>query len=437
MNALQLIGILMIVWLAGMTSASGQAYLLSVSEASGAPGTSVSISVDLDINGAAGGLPADGWSFGLCSNDAEITPTQALMGSAVTPLSPDFVSVDVTVAGGLTVGVVIRLLPPAVTLPLGTGQELLVVDYDLNGSVGTTSLITVCSTLGTPPIEALIVATPANSGPLEFTPSTTIGSISIEDPSPTATFEIATVQPAAGGTATIPVTLSHQTSEGVVGFSFGLTWNSSELVGTSFNIGSDLAAIRGGQGPVFFGVNLIPAGGTGLTLGMLTDFNVPPQMLPVGNDLEVGLLTATVLPPFTPAATLPIDFTQSLGSPPITVEVVSRVNGLSFPFAPTTVAGGVDLDVPFIRGDASGDGAVTIVDVVATLDAIFLSSEPLDCADMLDANDDGGMGILDAVYLLEFLFLSGAPPAEPFLSCGPDPTGSDALGCNGIAPGCP
>ena len=427
---------ILLIWLAGTSSAMGQAYVLSVSEGSGPPGSQVTLQVTADIDDTLGGLPLDGWSFGLCSNDAEVLPVQAQLGSAAAPLNPDFSNIDLNVAGGLTVGIVLDFVPPGPTLPVGFNQEILTVDYDVIGALGTFSLVTLCSTLGSPAVDVLVVATPANGAPLEIVPSTSIGAISIENPTPTAHLTVGTVQPVAG-IATIPITLTHANSQGVIGFSFGLTWDGSALQGLNLAPGANLAAIRGGAGPVFFGVNLSPVGGTGLTLGMLTDFNVPAQALPLGVDQEVAVLTAAVVPPVAPAALIPIDFTTTLGSPPITLEVVAQVEGTSQSVTPTTTAGAVDLDVSFVRGDASGDGMLSIVDIVASLEAIFISPNGPDCPDTLDADDDGLIGILDVVFLLEHLFISGAPPAAPYPACGTDPTGTDGLGCNGNSVACP
>ncbi|MFQ5653868.1 MAG: hypothetical protein ACE5GW_03940 [Planctomycetota bacterium] len=83
----------------------------------------------------------------------------------------------------------------------------------------------------------------------------------------------------------------------------------------------------------------------------------------------------------------------------------------------------------FIRGDANGDGAVDVADVVSILGSLFVPGKPLpDCLDAADANDSGAVDIGDAVYLTGHLFLpDGAPPPAPFPGDGADPT-PDGLG---------
>ena len=88
----------------------------------------------------------------------------------------------------------------------------------------------------------------------------------------------------------------------------------------------------------------------------------------------------------------------------------------------------------FIRGDADGDGTVTLSDAIANLDFQFAGGET-DCLSALDFNDSGSVGLEDAVQSLAFLFLSGPAPEPPFPLCGLDPT-DDSLGCVGPFAAC-
>jgi beta-glucanase (GH16 family) len=86
----------------------------------------------------------------------------------------------------------------------------------------------------------------------------------------------------------------------------------------------------------------------------------------------------------------------------------------------------------FLRGDCTGDGAVSgITDAIFLLTYSFLGGEPPPCRAACDADGDGSLaGVGDAVYLLNFSFLGGAPPVAPFPECGPGLLTSDAtLGC--------
>ena len=82
----------------------------------------------------------------------------------------------------------------------------------------------------------------------------------------------------------------------------------------------------------------------------------------------------------------------------------------------------------FQRAEVNGDGKVNITDAVLVAESIFLSPPPVRCADALDVDDDGALNTADPVFLLTYIFLHGPRPAQPFGSCGIDPTG-DSLGC--------
>ncbi|MCA8961243.1 MAG: dockerin type I repeat-containing protein [Planctomycetes bacterium] len=71
----------------------------------------------------------------------------------------------------------------------------------------------------------------------------------------------------------------------------------------------------------------------------------------------------------------------------------------------------------FVRGDANGDGAVSIADAIALLAHLFESAE-LPCVEAADASGDRGLDIGDAIYLLSYLFSAGPPPPAPFPTPG-------------------
>ena len=82
-------------------------------------------------------------------------------------------------------------------------------------------------------------------------------------------------------------------------------------------------------------------------------------------------------------------------------------------------------DVPFLRGQVDQTGGVDMTDAVIILRYLFLGEWMPPCLDAADIDDSGVLNITDGVLLLNFLFLGGAPPSEPFASCGPDPTAED------------
>ncbi len=80
----------------------------------------------------------------------------------------------------------------------------------------------------------------------------------------------------------------------------------------------------------------------------------------------------------------------------------------------------------FLRGDANGDGRLTVSDARVIL--LHLFGGPLSCEDAGDVDDDGKLAVTDAIRLLGYLFAGGVPPEPPFPEPGPDPT-NDSLVC--------
>ncbi|MEM7165154.1 MAG: dockerin type I repeat-containing protein [Planctomycetota bacterium] len=106
---------------------------------------------------------------------------------------------------------------------------------------------------------------------------------------------------------------------------------------------------------------------------------------------------------------------------PRVVDVVASGLPLNPP-ASNALDRGADEYVPgFRRGDANGDGATNIADVVAILNQVFGQAYQ-NVADASDTNDDGSINVADGVYLYTYLFNGGTPPPAPFGICGVDPT---------------
>lgn len=82
----------------------------------------------------------------------------------------------------------------------------------------------------------------------------------------------------------------------------------------------------------------------------------------------------------------------------------------------------------FRRGDANGDGAFDLADVIDTLGKLFVGPAANPCPKAADANDDGSVNIADAVFSLTYLFAGGPELPAPFATCGLDPT-VDGLAC--------
>src|SRR5262245_24942616 len=98
------------------------------------------------------------------------------------------------------------------------------------------------------------------------------------------------------------------------------------------------------------------------------------------------------------------------------------------PGAPNKDFGSPATEANFVRGDANGDGRVTISDValITKVATGELTAPP--CQDRLDANDDGAITADDALYVRDALFNRGPPIPPPYPEPGPDPT-EDSLKC--------
>ena len=85
--------------------------------------------------------------------------------------------------------------------------------------------------------------------------------------------------------------------------------------------------------------------------------------------------------------------------------------------AVTSVA---EAKVPFIRGDANGDGQLDVSDIQMVW-AFAYAGGPIGCEDAADVNDDGTVDYEDGVALQSFLFYGGEEPAAPFPDAGLEP----------------
>ncbi len=236
-----------------------------------------------------------------------------------------------------------------------------------------------------------------------------------------------------GGEVVMPVAL--ESTHAIVGFSLGVTHDSVALSLTSVEAGSAFATDAG-----IFLVNLSPDGGPGFTLGVLVDADLTPPF----TFLSAGVVHEIVVVRYSVLAAAPegnslVEFTEALGNPPVELLVaVENRAGTPSESPITPISGAVTVTFStFRRGDATDDGSVNLLDVLRTLELIFLPLGGIECFDVLDVNDNGSLGVADALYLLEYLFLQTVPPpAVPFSTCGIDPS-EDALPCGGIRSACP
>jgi hypothetical protein len=90
--------------------------------------------------------------------------------------------------------------------------------------------------------------------------------------------------------------------------------------------------------------------------------------------------------------------------------------------------GGTPAEGNFIRGDASGDGRVNVVDMTLSLKMLFQSVALPPCRDRVDADDNGQLNVSDPIFTGASLFQDGPIFPPPYPAAGKDPT-ADSLPC--------
>ena len=397
-------------------------YDLTLSSASGAPGSSADIQVLLDNNGD----DIQGWSFGVCHDGLALSLTGVADGATTLTVKnggpPDFNQVNVLAAEGFTVGVVICFTGCAVLPSATTGNELNVATYDLIGAAGSTTDVEYCSTLGSPTVEILVVV-----GGQSILPSTSSGTIEMVAGPPPFDFSAGDYSLDYDGlTGETTVSISPMITENpdnpgfpndTQGFSMGLSHDSAVLSLDSVAWNSAL-----GFEPDFANGDMGLA--DGWTIGVVYSFTGQ-------NTLAFETATAVLLVDYSTVAsalidletptTTPLAWSNELGSPPVVNIVVVGGNSLD----PSLTDGSVTLnptyappDTPFVRGNCNGDDRVDIADGIWILNEMFQGGPAGTCAEACDANSDDMTDTADAIFVISYRLLSGPMPTAPFPECG-------------------
>ncbi|MGE4618716.1 MAG: hypothetical protein AAEJ04_02790 [Planctomycetota bacterium] len=396
-------------------------YDLSISDASGAPGSSVDVQVLLDNNGD----DIQGWSFGGCHDGGALSLTAVVDGATTETVKngspPDFNQVNVDAAEGFTVGVVICFTGCA-NLAQGTGYELNVASYDLIGAAGSATQVELCSTLGSPAVEILVVV-----GGQSILPATTAGTIELVSGPPPFSYQAGdSSADYDGNTGEATVTVSPSIVEdpanpgfpnATQGFSMGMEHDPALLSVDSVAWNSDI-----GFSPDFEGINTTPS--NGWTIGVVYSFTGANTLAfeTATEVLDVTYTTeASALAGLTDPTTTALSWSNALGSPPVVNVVVVGGGSLE----PALVDGSLTLfpqyappDTPFIRGNCNGDASINIADGIWILNELFQAGPAGACAEACDANSDGFLDSGDAIFIISYRLLSGPVPSAPFPDCG-------------------
>ncbi|MGQ9589773.1 MAG: hypothetical protein ACUVYA_05715, partial [Planctomycetota bacterium] len=89
---------------------------------------------------------------------------------------------------------------------------------------------------------------------------------------------------------------------------------------------------------------------------------------------------------------------------------------------------------PFVRGDATANGAVDLSDGIAILLHLFAGTDLPPCIEAANANGDGSLDLADPVCLFSHLFLGAPPPPPPYPECGFGDPERRAFSCESFEP---
>ena len=405
----------------GFTSAQDPDILVKMSDGQAFGGGSVTQSIKLD-NSQPGGI--QGWSLGVCNDPASLTPLSSSLGTDASSINngdmPDFETMNLT-NEAVTQGVVICFTGCA-TLSEVSDFELLQIEYNVLGEVGSSSELQFCS-YGTPLVTTVMVIESES-----VVPTTQNASIEVLSPN---FLTLGNGFGVVGQTAELPVSVT--TERPIDGLSIAVGFDQSLL---SFQAASAIGVAADAD---FVEVSQTSEPGT-LGVGLVMSFSLSEE-IPVGDDQEIMSLQFTVANDLggQPAPLMTdVSFIPSSGAPPITNRIVDG----SYSETPNLVDGSIELvDFnPFLRGDCNRDTFVDIADGIAILAYLFqgqaVGGNSGPCLDACDVDDSAtltspGIGIGDAVFVFTYQFAGGSPPPAPFPNLGIDPTNGDGLGCDG------
>lgn len=409
---------------------------LYVSDESAPLGGSFSATVTFDNTGPS---LVDGWSYGVCIGDPAIVIATSIANSALVTtinggVAPGFASLSQDPALGWTQGIVIDFFGMNKLAP-GVGFALSTLTGSCE-SVGVSAL-EVCSTLGVPPVAAVIVIAGGS-----VTPQTAAGSVTVLEGPPPFSFHAATNGPIVVGydpdmpAASTPIQVefgiqrdvSNTTQLLTQGFSKDNACDGVFLTPASIQTMGSLAALNGGSGPGFLSANTSPTGGTGWTCGCVYSFmggvfiqfstTAPDPVVRVTYDADASSLAGDLV-----GASTALAWVENLGSPPVANVVVVGGASLEVALNDGLVTFQPVIDVEHVRGDCNNDGTVNIADAIAAIQVVVgnLPATITPCHNACDANDDGLFDTSDGVFIINYQFIDGPLPAAPFPNCGTEP----------------
>ena len=254
----------------------------------------------------------------------------------------------------------------------------------------------------------------------------------------------------AGESVSVPILLDGSDIE-PTGVALGIAHDDEVLTLTGITMGAAVAALDEPDGPDFWVSNVDPTDGPGGFFAFVAVVGGVITPLPSEDGLELAVYEYDISDDAEADSSTDLDFTEELraapGAPPVAIEVVNGLEQtrLTLEAGEVGVVGGSvnilgDLSrLPFLRGDADGNGTVSgLRDGLFLLRFGFQEGKAPPCADAADADDNGTVnGLTDALRMLRWGFEEGPePPAPGAETCDTDPTADDDLGCDVASPTC-
>lgn len=228
-----------------------------------------------------------------------------------------------------------------------------------------------------------------------------------------------------GSVVVVEPTLDSSLGGEVSAYGFSICHDLALLQVDAIEQSDDLLAFNNGAGADFF-VSSIETGF--VNLGVVPSTTFVEGIVPT---VEFSLATIHYRIVATGTFTALLQFCNG-GTPPVENLLVVGIEEWEAVLGTGSIAVGES----FLRGDANGNGSLSLGDAVLILAWLFANgTEPL-CVSAADSNDSETISLGDSLTILAVLFTANAPTmAAPFPTCGLDPTPGD-LGCQQI-PTCP
>jgi len=179
--------------------------------------------------------------------------------------------------------------------------------------------------------------------------------------------------------------------------------------------------------------SVVPGTGSGRVFAAAIFDMVPPnrqQTLPAGKQRILKIIF-NVSGTVTVGEEIPLTLVNETGDPPLdNIFLLPVPDEPVKSVRPDLFHGKVTIVEGFRRGFINPtDNRADLADVIYLLGYLFADKPAPPCMKAADTNDDGKLDIADAILLLGYFFRGDVKPAEPFESCGGDPT-PDNLTCD-------